>query len=486
MSLASDIISRVVGYTLKGENFTNTTSGLPQSIAVFGEANEANQARLTTDPFDFTTAQEVAEKYGYGSPLHQQALILRPKFSNLLGGVKTTCYPQIKGGGATATVITKGVAVASAVTETTTHTLVINGRRGTPETRYDYVVTKGDLQADVTASIIAVMALALSAPCTAAMATLDVAFTTKWNGLTSAEMQIDFDDNGNAAGIVYSEVSKVNGTVTPDITPSLALFQNEWVTMVTNPYGSSEFDELEAFNGRPDLTAPTGRYAPNVFKPFVAYFGYNGDTKAGVIALTDTTAARKINVTNELCPAPNSKGFTWEAAANVIVTKALVYNDNPHLGGEGLSYPDMPIPVNKDIGDFADYTNRDYMAKRGSSTVMLVNDVYEIQDDFTTYHPDGDTTPKYRSVRALNVNWNIEFAWRIIMVRDIQDKTLVGDNQAVRVTDTISPKQVKQLAYSMFDDLAARGLITDPDFSKENTTIIVNPSNSERLQIDFK
>lgn len=483
-AIPDDYISRVVGYKLIAANFTNQTSNLPQRIAILGEANTANQATIDITPFQFTSAQQVGEKYGYGSPLHQMARILRPKNANLLGAVPTWIYPQLEGT-ATATVLKSGVTVATTVTETTTHTIVINGRRGLESGRYDYTVTKGESAATVVTNILAAVANVLECPVTGAENTGDIDWTTKWAGVTAAELNISFDTNGTAAGIVYSEVSKVDGTGSVDITPSLDLFQNEWNTIVINQYGSSEFDELEAFNGVPDPTTPTGRYAAEVFKPFVALYGSVLKTTSAVIAVTDATA-RKSQVTNVHCPAPASNGFSWEAAANMAVTYALIANGSPHLGNGGTSYPDMPIPIDGDIGDFADYINRDLLVKSGSSTVKLNNGVYEVQDFTTTYHPDGETIPKYRYARDINLNWNIEFAWRIIMVRDIQDKTLVGNDQAVRVTNTISPKQAKQLAFSMFADIANRALITDPSFSEANTIVAVNSTNPARLDINFK
>ena len=76
-------ISRIVGYKLRPTNFTPDTPYLPQRIAVLGEANTANQATITKDvPFEFISADEVGEEFGYGSPLHIMARIIRPVSGN--------------------------------------------------------------------------------------------------------------------------------------------------------------------------------------------------------------------------------------------------------------------------------------------------------------------------------------------------------------------------------------------------------------------
>ncbi|RLA00709.1 MAG: hypothetical protein DRQ42_04880 [Gammaproteobacteria bacterium] len=70
--------SRVSGYKIKKGFFDQETPNRPQIIAVFGEANEANQSGLSVTAKEITSAQEAGEEYGYGSPIHQIMRILRP------------------------------------------------------------------------------------------------------------------------------------------------------------------------------------------------------------------------------------------------------------------------------------------------------------------------------------------------------------------------------------------------------------------------
>ena len=90
-AIGSERRSRVSGYKIKKGFFDNVTSNLPQVIAVFGEANEANQASLSVAKKEITSAQEAAELYGYGSPLHQQFRILRPISGEGVGGILPSC-----------------------------------------------------------------------------------------------------------------------------------------------------------------------------------------------------------------------------------------------------------------------------------------------------------------------------------------------------------------------------------------------------------
>lgn len=487
ISTAVDLtrVSRAVGYKLKKANFSPSTPYLPQRIDIIGEANTANQATLDTDPFDAISADEVGAKYGYGSPLHQVARILRPVSGSLIGGIPTVFHAQTSDVAATACVIIKGVAVAgSSATASATHYIIINGRYSVDGGRYAYTVSVGDNAAAIIAKIIDAVNNVIGTPVIAAISTTNVSFTTKWEGATAAELNIEFDTDGNDAGVTYSEVSKTGGAGTVTLTTALAQL-SAWTTILVNTYGTAALEDLEDFNGVPDPDIPTGRYTATDWKPLVALFGSLLDTKAGIIAITDA-AARKDQVTNVLCPAPGSTGFSWEAAANVAAIVAPIMQNTPHASLAGRTYNDMPVPSDEDINEFATFDNRDYLVKHGSSTVKLNNGKYEIQDLVTTYHPAGEDPPKFRFVRDLMVNFNNGFSWILIMQEYIQDKTIVPDDAPVNVTGTISPKQVRQLISSFATQQAKRALIADIAFTEDSAEVGINEDNPARLDIFFR
>lgn len=474
-------ISRIVGYMVKKGNFQNTTPYLPQRIAIFGEANTANQSGLTTAPYEFTTAKEVGDKYGYGSPLHQIARILRPVNGSGVAGIPTVIYPQVSDGGATATVIKGGI--TGTATANVTHYLKISGRDNVDGTYYAINVVKDDNAAAVEAKIIAAVNAVLGSPVIAADNAGNIDFTTKWEGVTSKEVNISYDTNGNAAGLVYAEISKTDGTGTVNVSTSLALFGNEWNTIVINPY-TTLIADFETYNGIPDPTTPTGRYAGTIFKPFVALFGSVLDTKADLIAITDASA-RKSQVTNVICVAPGSSGMTWEAAANVAYLLAPTLQNTPHLDVNAKAYPDMPVPSDNDINEMAVYDNRDYLVKRGCSTVVLLNGKYTIEDLVTTYHPDGETPPQYRYVRNLNIDWNMRYGYYVLEQINVIDHSIAESNQPIRVSNVIKPKQWKQIISAYADQLAEQNLIVDVDFMKDSIVVETSEVNPDRFETAF-
>jgi len=203
-----------------------------------------------------------------------------------------------------------------------------------------------------------------NAPCTASNTLGVLTITSKWEGATSAELNISFNLGTKPAGISYSETDSTDGAGVVSLAATLALFGDDWNTIVINTYGEAQFAALEAFNGLPNDTAPSGRYSGLIFKPFVAYAGSVLSDKDDLSLITDD-ADRIAQVTNALCVAPNSKGFSYEAAANVAYLAAIVYQNQPHLDISNMSYPDMPIPSDGNIGDMRDYTNRDFLLKNG-------------------------------------------------------------------------------------------------------------------------
>lgn len=477
--------SRVSGYKIKKGFFSNETPNLPIIIAVLGEANTANQAGLTADKKEITSAQEAAETYGWGSPIHQQMRILRPIGSEGVGGIPTIVFPQISDEAATETVVEW--TITGAATESADHTIVIAGRRSLDFQNYSYSVVEGDTPTQIAAKVADAVNGVLSSPVSAVSALGVLTLTTKWAGATSADLKTKFDNGGKPAGLTYAQTTETAGTGTVDLALTLAQFGDEWINVVLNPYGENTtiLSALEAFNGFPDDEAPTGLYAGRIFKPFVALFGSTADDKDDLLAITND-ASRINKVTNALCPAPKSEGFPCEASANMASIFAVIAQNNPELDVNAKNYPDMPVPDNGQIGDLSDYNNRDLLVKKGCSTVLLENGAYQVQDFVTTYHPQGESPLQYAYPRNLIIDWNVKDGYSILEKRNVQDHVLVADNQVTDVAKSVKPKQWKAVLYDYFDDLGVKALLKEPIFSKNSLRVEINSTNPDRFDTFFR
>lgn len=476
-AVGSERVSRIVGYKITKGNFSNTTPNLPQRIAILGEANTANQGSLSTDAQEITTAQQAGELYGYGSPIYNMLRILRPVTGGGIGGIPTVVYPQASIG---ATAAARDVTPVGTATANGTHTLIINGRGSVDGQKYDFTIASGDNPAAIVAKMITAVNNVLGSPVIATDGTGKVVLTCKWEGLTSEELDVSVDTNDLDLGVTYGVVSSATGAGSPSITASLTSFGEDWNTIVLNPYGSVAFDDLEAYNGIPDPTTPTGRYQGIIMKPFIALYGDRTDDPS---VLTD---ARKLEVTNAACPAPFSKAFDMEAAANAATLFARVAQDTPHRDVNGLTYPDMPTPIDGNIGSMISYDFRDSIVKKGSSTVTLSAGRYKIEDFVTTYHPDGEIPPQFRYCRNLMLDFNVRFTYYLLEQINVVDKAIAADEDVVSVSGVIKPKMWKQIVDNMAFDLGKRALIADVAFMQESIEVGLSTSNPDRLETFFK
>ena len=474
-ALGSELISRTVGYKLTTGNFSNVTPNLPQRIALLAEVNNADQATYPTDPTQITTAQQAGELYGYGSPIHIEARILLPVFSDGVGGIPVIVYPQAEAGGAAAKEME--LTLTGVVTASATHTVEIAGRGSIDGASYSFSVAVGDTVTDIASAISDAVNNVLGSPMTATSAVGVVTLESKWHGLTADKLTVSVNKNNKEVGTTYASVSTVSGAGSPTVTASLTEFGNEWNTIVVNSYGVDDtaiLDELEAFNGVPDPDTPTGRYSGQVFKPFIALTGSTDDEN------TTLTDARKDEVTIAICPAPLSEGLPMEAAANMCVLFARISQDTPHLDVAGRSYLDMPTPLN--IGTMATYANRDAYVKLGNSTVDLISGAYQVQDFVTTYHPIGVIIPQFRYCRTLVVDFNFRFGYFLLEEQFVVDHLIANDDDTVEVTKVVKPKTWTSVLFAYADDLTLRGLIVEPEFMKASIVVNISTVNPDRLE----
>lgn len=477
-AVGSDKISKIVGYIITGGDFRVSSPNLPMRVAVLGEANEANQSLLDLNPREIKSAQQAGVLYGYGSPIYLMLRVLLPITNDGVAGIPVIVYPQAKAGGAAAKVI--DVTPTGTATKSGTHTIVVAGRDGLDGGSYDINIVVGDTPAVICDKIVAALNNVIGCPVIVVDGTTKVTCTTKWAGLTAQGLNITVDTNDADIGVTYAVAQTTAGIGTPTVDASLALFASNWNTIVVNGYGAvtAVLDSLEAFNGRPDPTIPTGRYRGIIMKPFIAISGSVLDDPS---SLTD---GRLSEVTNAIAPAPLSAGLAMEAAANMAVLLATITQDSPHLDVSGRSYPDMPTPAA--IGSMGTYDNRDAIVKKGCSTVDLIAGKYQVQDLVTTYHPLGEIPPQFRYVRNLMIDFNIRYSYYIEELIHVVGHALADDDSDVEVDDVVKPKMWKQALDKLAEDFVRRALTVNKEFTQESITVNIGDTNPDRFETFFK
>ena len=477
-AVGTELLSRIIGYKLTKGDFSNVTPNLPMRVAIFAEANTANQLTLDTEGKEITTAQQAGQLYGFGSPIYHIMRIMRPLSGGGIGGIPTIVYPQEAAPLSTSKKVE--VSALGIATANGTHTVKISGRQGVDGEFYDIPIVVGDDAATIAAKIQDAVNNVLGCPVIGTASPYACELETKWTGLTANELEVEVLTNDTDLGISYGILLTASGAGTPSVQGALDQFGNQWTTLVVNGYGlvSNVMDTLEAFNGIPDPSLPSGRYAAIVFKPFIAVSGSKMPDPSLV------TDLRPNDVTIAVAPAPQSKGWSFEAAANMTLLFGRKVQDTPHLDVGGQGYQDMPTPL--DIGEMAIYTNRDAISKRGCSTVDLVSGQYIVQDFITTYHPIGEIPAQFKYCRNLALDWNVRFGYYLLEQINVVDHVIANNNDIVTASKVIKPKRWQAVLNTYAANLALRGLIADPAFMQDSLVINISTVNPDRLETFFR
>lgn len=478
-AVGSERVSAVVGYKIIKGNFSESTPNLPQAIEVFAEANTANQAGIdfATDRYEMTTLQKIGDKYGYGSPIYLICRILRPNGGVGVGGIPVFINPQEEVSGATAKIVE--IAATGTATGAGTHYVKISGRDSLDGQSYAIAINEGDTTADIAGKIEDAVAGVLGSPVTASADSYSCELTTKWKGVTAQGVQVEVDTDGNDLGISYAVTVTQAGAGVQTVADGLAKIGDNWMTIGINSYGlnSSICNEFQTWNGIPDPTNPSGRYAGIVMKPMVVLSGSVADED------TTFTDARLNDVTIAVCPAPLSKGLPMEAAANMAVLLARIAQDTPNLDVGDQFYPDMPTPLS--IGTMGEYNNRDLYVKKGNSTVQLSGGRYKVCDFVTTYHPAGELPPQFRYVRNLMLDFNVRFGYYLLEQIYVVGHSISNDEDVVNAEKVVKPKMWKGVLSKYFLSLVSRALIADEAFSNTSLVVTIGTTNPDRFETFF-
>lgn len=458
--------SRVVGITttytnLKGEG----VNFLPQRVALVGQGSTA--ATYALDKVTVLSALQVGQTYGFGSPLHLAALQLLPDNGDGLGGVPLTVYPLEDDG--------SGVASAGDITPT-----VVPTEAGSYIVRINnidsaqFVISVGDVVADVTAAMTLAINANLNMPMIAVDGTTVVDLTSKWAGASANDLTISVIGSATI-GNSFAITQPVGGLVNPDVDTALALMGNVWETLVVNCLDVADTATLTKYT-----TFGEGRWGPLVKKPLIVFTGNTETTVASATAVSD---ARKTDRINAQIVAPGSDELPFVLASRAVARVAVQANNNPPVDYARKKLTGLTPGAD---GDQWDYTERDAALKLGSSTITVDDKVISLSDTITFYHPTGDTNPAYRYVVNIIKLQNIIYGTNLIFDTEEWDGApLVPDDQPVTNAAAKQPKMAIAEIASFIDALASEAIISDPKTAKATITAAIDGSNSNRLNIAY-
>ena len=307
---------------------------------------------------------------------------------------------------------------------------------------------------------------------------------TNWKGKTAGDVTINVLTNGNAAGLSYAIAETQAASGSPSIDASLALFANDWFTLVGSSYNiniGSIITSILAYNG--NANDKTGQYNPIIMKPAIYIIG---DTVDSNTTSPDTviTAALLNEMSIAVASEPNSYGLPMDAMTNYLVNFANVSNDTPNIDIQDMPLLDAPL-CSANPSQSSNYTLRNALVELGMSTVIYNNGVYYPQDFVTTYAPVGEFTPTYRYPRDLIIDFNIRYKAGNVLNVVAKNKQIAEDNAIITVANVCKPKDVVSAFVALAKSLESTGFIDSAAYMISTLSVSINPTNKNRFDISF-
>jgi len=440
---------------------------LPQRVAVVGQGSTTST--YPTVKAQVTSALEVAQTYGFGSPLHLAVLQLLPVNGDGVGTIPVTVYPLVDDG--SGAVSSGDITPGGSQTEAASYRVVINEIPSEA-----FVISAGDTVADIVTAMTAAVNAVLEMPVIAVDATpgtsTTVDITSKWKG-TSANDIVLTVVGSTTAGTTFAFTQPTGGLVNPDVDDALSQVGNVWETMMLNCMDVADTASLTKYT-----TFGEGRWGALTRKPLVVFTGTTEVSPQTAIVIPET---RKTDKINSQLVAPGSDELPLVVAARQLARIVKVANNNPP---QDYGSRDASGLVPGTDGEQWDYTQRDLAVKGGSSTTEVKDGVINISDVVTYYHPTGDPIPAYRFVVDIVKLQNILFNLDLIFATEEWDGApLIPNDQPTSNRSAKKPKTAVTAVASMLDSLGLNAIISDPESAKANTFAEIDSGNPKRLNV---
>ncbi len=467
MGVSASSISRVTGVEVKYKNFNAGAAALlPQRLAIIGPGNA--DKTFTTDKYECEgSAAAVAERYGYGSPLHLAARQLFPETGSG-ASFPVTIYPVADGLSAVAATGTLTVTGTSA-TESGSCAIYIGG------IKVEFAVTKGNTPDDVMVAIENAINSVLEMPVKAEYdddnAKIDL--TAKFKGTIGNLIKIELECN--ITGLTFASVAMANGAIDGDVDTALAAIGSVWETIVLDLYPYSNTSNLDKyFNWGVDRWGVLNK------KGCLVAHGCT-DNYATRTAITDD---RPTDYINFLIQSTGSRELPFVVAAKGLVSDIMTTADSdPAMGYKGLL---GGLHTGADTVQEV-YTVRNQAMQKGASTNLKEGSVARLNDIVTFYHPVNEGKyPSRRYVVDMMKLMNVVYNVRLIMEADeMIGVPLVPDADVVTNKNAVQPKVVRTAFINLAKSLAKKAIISDAEFTKKNLEVDIDSENPKRLNVTF-
>jgi phage tail sheath gpL-like len=438
---------------------------LPQRVMIVGQGKTGTV--YSTDKRQIFSEFEAGSIYGFGTPIHLAARELLPANGDGVGSAPVWVGPLQN---AVAGVAAKfSITATGTQTSTSTYKVKVSGIESQA-----YAVATGELGTALETRIAAAINAILSMPVVASTSGDIVVLTAKWKGASSNAISVSVE--GEDLGITYATAQTVTGSANPDVSTALNQIGSLWVSQILNCLDVADTTTLGLY-----ATWGEGRRGPLVHKPAMVW---SGNTAASVASATAISDARKTDRNNGQFVAPGSVNLPFVVAARGLARLVKMANSNP---ATDYAYLALTGITPGDDGDQWDFAQRDAAIKAGSSTVEVIDNVVNLSDTVTFFHPSGDPFPAYQyavdQVKLQNLVYNID---AIFNSATWGGGPLIPDSQATNNPRARKPSMAKAYLAAMLDKAELDGMILNAAQSKAEMVAEINGSNPRRMDIAIK
>ena len=476
MGVSKSAVSRVTGITVTPKNFnTGNASMLPQRLVIIGQGNDDVVYSLEKYECDGSAAS-VAERYGYGSPLHLAALQLFPT-AGAMATFPVSIIPVKKAD--TGFVAAKGslTVAGTAATAAASCTLSIGALD------VSVAVAKGDTAEMVMQNIVTAVNAETDRCVTAAFVAAteteaaSVTFTARWSGAIGNRISLTW--SGDIAGLTVALTAFADGAGVPSVDAALASVGEVWETFVLDTFDYKNADGSASSLLDVYQVWGEGRWSTLEKKPCLVAHGCTDDY-ATRTAVTDSRPSDYVNFLIESVGAPE---LPFVVAARGLLDIMTTADENPAQNYKGTL---TGIKRGSDAAQES-YTVRNQSVMKGASTNITSGSAAELNDVITFYHPAGSGKFPLRryvvdAVKLANIVYNL----RLITESDeVKGAPLVPDEQVVSNPTALQPKMFRTWFANLAVSLGAAAIISDVDFTIENLTVAIDSENPKRINYVF-
>ena len=470
MGVSASAVSRVTGVQVAPKNFNSGKAAmLPQRLLIIGQGND--DVLYSLDKYECDgSAESVAEKYGYGSPLHLAAKQLFPT-AGAMATFPVSIIP-VKKGESGFSVASGSITVAGEkATSSAACVLSIGGLDVQIAIAKD--ATAAQVAADIASAVNAEQARAVVASVSDAVVTLKA----RWSGALGNRISLEW--SGDAAGLTVALTEFSGGAGVPAVDEALASVGEVWETFVLDTFDYKTADGSASPLLDVYQTWGEGRWSVLEKKGCLVAHGCT-DGYAERTAVSDSRPSDRINFLIESVGSPELPFVVGARGLLDILTTA---DSNPAQNYKGTL---GGLKRGSDAKQES-YTVRNQSVQKGASTNIVNGSVAELNDVITFYHPaGGGKYPAWRYVVDCVKLMNIVYNLRLITESDeVKGAPLIPDEQATKNPTALQPKMFRTWFANLAVSLGSNALISDVDFTVENLEVSIDTENPKRINYVF-